>query len=996
MMPDINLPSNKLDDFDLSFKVFHELMAKKVTEILLVSSPYDAFIMEEEGRLAERIIHEYRGLNLSRPPMLTWVSTAQEALNALSHKEFDLVITMPRLDDMDAFGLGKRIKKRCPELPVFLLAHNTNRLLLDSEHPDLSSIDRLYVWYGNSDLLLALIKNTEDQMNVAYDTQRAKVRVIILVEDSPIYYSSFLPILYKEIVMQTQAVMEESLNEEHRILRMRARPKILIAENYEEAEKLYRQYKPYLLSVFSDVRFPRNEKMDDQAGFDLLSMIRKEIPDIPLLNLSSEEANRKKAAKIPAVFLNKNSPTLHSEIRSFFIERLGFGDFIFRLPDGREVARVSNLKAMEKILPSIPDESVYFHAVRNHFSRWLMARSEILLASILRPIKPSDFKTVKARKEYLVACIHERRKGLQKGIIADFVPDDFDPVTDFIKIGKGSLGGKARGLAFISTQLKDNPEIHEKFKDIIINVPKTLVISTEAFDAFISENNLKDISTSNLSDAEITKIFIKSSLPDWLHSNLNLFLKHVKFPLAVRSSSLLEDAQFQPFAGIYKTYMLPNQHPDPVQRLAQLVKAIKLVYASTYLETPRAYAKSTLHRTEDEKMAVAIQQLSGVRHGDYFYPALSGVAQSYNFYPISHMKPKEGIAHIALGLGKTVVEGGTSLRFSPKYPQFLPQFSTVDDILKNSQRFFYALEMVDSPYNFMTQDKPADDETLTRLEIDDAYDHPPVINFSSTYVPEEHRIRDMGNVPGYKVLTFASILKYNSFPLPQILSEILKIGRKGLGSPVEIEFSVNIDFSKKQKAEFSLLQIRPMTLSQHNRDIEITKKDISRAFCFSTMALGNGKFVDIADIIFARPDSFDPAKTVEIAGEISKMNRQMVQQNRKYLLIGPGRWGSADRWLGIPVTWNDISGIGAIIESTAENLKADPSQGSHFFHNITSLGISYLTIAEGGDDFLDFDWLKSLPAERETDYLRHVKLDAPITLKINGKKSRAVLIKGGA
>ncbi len=992
-MTDINLPDNKLDDFDLSFKVFHELMAKKVTEILLVSSPYDSFIMEEEGRLAERIIHEYRGLNLSRPPMLTWVSTAQEALNALSHKEFDLVITMPRLDDMDAFGLGKKIKKRCPELPVFLLAHNTNRLLLDSEHPDLSSIDRLYVWYGNSDLLLALIKNTEDQMNVAYDTQRAKVRVIILVEDSPIYYSSFLPILYKEIVMQTQAVMEESLNEEHRILRMRARPKILIAENYEEAEKLYRQYKPYLLSVFSDVRFPRNGKMNDHAGFDLLSMIRKEIPDIPLLNLSSEEANRKKAAKIPAVFLNKNSPTLHSEIRSFFIERLGFGDFIFRLPDGKEVARVSNLRAMEKILPSIPDESVYFHAVRNHFSRWLMARSETLLASILKPIKPSDFKTVKARKEYLIACIHKRRKGLQKGIIADFVSGDFDPDAEFIKIGKGSLGGKARGLAFISAQLNKNPQIHEKFNDIIINVPKTLVISTEAFDSFISENNLKDISTSDLSDAEITEIFIKSTLPDWLRNNLNLFLEHVKYPLAVRSSSLLEDAQFQPFAGIYKTYMLPNQHPDPAQRFAQLVKAIKLVYASTYLEIPRAYAKSTLHRTEDEKMAVAIQQLSGVRHGDYFYPALSGVAQSYNFYPISHMKPEEGIAHIALGLGKTVVEGGTSLRFSPKYPQFLPQFSTVDDILKNSQRFFYALKMVDSPDSFVSPDKSADDETLTKLEIDDAYDHAPVINFSSTYVPEEHRIRDMGNVPGYKVLTFASILKYNSFPLPQVLSEILKIGRKGLGSPVEIEFSVNIDFSKKQKAEFSLLQIRPMAISQHNRDIEITKKDISRAFCFSTMALGNGKFVDIADIIFARPDSFDPAKTVEIAGEISKMNRHMVQQNRKYLLIGPGRWGSADHWLGIPVTWNDISGIGAIIETTAENLKADPSQGSHFFHNITSLGISYLTIAEGGDDFLDFDWLKSLPAERETDYLRHVKLDAPITLKINGKKSRAVLIK---
>ena len=991
--PNTNLPNNSLDDFDLSFKVFHELMAKKVTEILLVSSPYDAFIMEEEGRLAERIIHEYRGLNLSRPPKLTWVSTAQEALNALSNKEFDLVITMPRLDDMDAFNLGRKVKKICPELPIFLLAHNTNRLLLDSEHSDLSSIDKLYVWYGNSDLLLALIKNAEDQMNVAYDTKRAKVRVIILVEDSPIYYSSFLPILYKEIVMQTQAVMEESLNDEHRILRMRARPKILVAENYEEAEKLYRQFKPYLLSVFSDVRFPRKGKMDNHAGFDLLSMIIKETPDIPLLNLSSEEANRKKAEKIPAVFLNKNSPTLHSEIRSFFMDRLGFGDFIFRLPNGREIARASNLREMEKILPSIPDKSIFFHASRNHFSSWLMARSEILLASRLKPLKTSDFSNIKELKDHLIASIHERRKGRQKGIITDFVSGKFDPDADFIKIGKGSLGGKARGLAFMSTQLKKNPHIQQKFKDITISVPKTLVISTEAFDSFISDNNLKDIPTSDFSDNQISEIFLQSSLPDWLQSDLKLFVEHINYPLAIRSSSLLEDAQFQPFAGMYKTYMLPNQDPDPDQRLMQLVIAIKLVYASTYLEIPRAYARSTLHRTEDEKMAVIIQQLSGSRQGDYFYPALAGVAQSYNFYPISHMKPEEGIAHIALGLGKTVVEGGTSLRFSPKYPQFLPQFSTVDDILKNSQRFFYALKMVDSPESLESQGKAADDDTLTKLEIDDAQDHAPVVNLSSTYIPEENRIRDAGNVPGYRVLTFAGILKYDFFPLPQILKEILKIGRKGMGSPVEIEFSVNIDFNKKKKPEFSLLQIRPMAISLHNRDVEITQKEINSAFCFSTMALGNGKFKDITDIIYVRPDSFDPARTVEIAGEIGKINRQMVQQNRKYLLIGPGRWGSADRWLGIPVTWNNISGIGAVVETTAENLKADPSQGSHFFHNITSLGISYLTIKENDKDFLDWKWLQSLLPESETDYLRHVKLDRPITLKIDGKKSRAVLIQ---
>ncbi|MBW2251766.1 MAG: phosphoenolpyruvate synthase PpsA, partial [Deltaproteobacteria bacterium] len=659
----------------------------------------------------------------------------------------------------------------------------------------------------------------------------------------------------------------------------------------------------------------------------------------------------------------------------------------------------------EKIVPSIPDKSIFFHAARNHFSSWLMARSEILLASKLKPLKTSDFSNIKELKDHLVASIQERRKGRQKGIITDFVSGTFDPAADFIKIGKGSLGGKARGLAFMSTQLKKNPHILEKFEDITISVPKTLVISTEAFDSFISENNLKDISTSDYSDNQISEIFLQSSLPDWLYSDLKLFIENINYPLAIRSSSLLEDAQFQPFAGIYKTFMLPNQDPDPDQRLMQLIMAIKLVYASTYLEIPRAYAKSTLHRTEDEKMAVIIQQLSGSRQGDYFYPALSGVAQSYNFYPISHMKPEEGIAHIALGLGKTVVEGETSLRFSPKYPQSLPQFSTVDDILKNSQRFFYALKMVDSPECFespecseppersKSKDNTTDDDSLTKLEIDDAYDHAPVVNLSSTYIPEENRIRDTGNIPGYRVLTFAGILKYDSFPLPQILTEILKIGRKGMGSPVEIEFSVNIDFDKKKKPEFSLLQIRPMAISMHNRDVEITKKDIKQAFCFSTMALGNGKFKDITDIIYVRPDSFDPARTVEIAGEIGKVNRQMVQQNKKYLLIGPGRWGSADRWLGIPVTWKNISGIGAVVETTAENLKADPSQGSHFFHNITSLGISYLTIKENDEDFLDWKWLQSLLAESETDHLRHIKLDRPITLKIDGKKSRAVLIQ---
>jgi len=982
----------RFDEFDLSFKVFHELMAKKVNEILLVSTPYDAFIMEEEGRLAERIIHEYRGLNLSRPPHLTWVSTAQEAIATLSRKKFDLVITMPRLDDMDAFGLSRHIKEIYPSLPIFLLAHSTNRQLLDTDYSTRRSIDKLFVWYGNTDLLLALVKSVEDRLNIEYDTNRAKVRVLIMVEDSPIYYSSMLPLLYKEIVMQTQAVMEDSLNDEHRILRMRARPKILLAENFEEAEYLYRKFKPYLLSVFSDVRYPNDGELDDQAGFSLLSMIKEETPDLPLLMFSSEEQNRKTAESIPSVFLNKNSPTLHADIREFFTQNLGFGDFIFRMPDGRKVAKSSNLWEMQNVLPTVPDESVFFHASHNHFSSWLMARSEIMLASKLKPVKASEFETVAELKQYLIDSIQERRKGRQKGIIAELVPGHYDPDSDFVKIGKGSLGGKARGLAFLSTQLRKNRFIRETYADIEIHVPKTLVISTEAFDNFINENDLKYMANCDLSDAAICERFLKAGLPVWLREELQQILTHMTYPLAVRSSSLLEDAQFQPFAGIYRTYMLPNQHPDLNTRLERLVSAIKLVYASTYMQAPRSYAKSTMHRIEDEKMAVVIQQLTGARYGDYFYPAISGVAQSYNFYPVSHMKPEEGIAHIALGLGRTVVEGGTSLRFSPKYPQLLPQFSTVDDILNNSQRFFYTLDLKAFPEDFGSRKNFKDDATLKKLEIDDASEHPPVRFLCSTYNAQEHRIRDTANTQGYPVLTFAGILKYRSFPLAQVLGDVLDMGRKGMGCPVEIEFSANLPFGAKHKAEFAVLQIRPMAISQHNRNVDINKEDIENAFCYSTMALGNGKFYDISDILFVRPETFDPARTVEIAAEIGKINRKLVAQKRKFLLIGPGRWGSADRWLGIPVSWSEISGVGAIVETTVKNLKADPSQGSHFFHNITSLGISYLNTSENGEDFIDWRWLNTLPTANETAYLKHVTLGRPLTLKIDGKTSRAVLL----
>jgi len=998
------------DNSDLSFNVFHDLMSKRIRKILLVSSPYDAFIMEEDGRIAERIIHEYHGLNLSRPPKLTWVSTAAEAMDILSRKKFHLVITMPRINDMDPFILGKMIKQQFPDLFVYLLEHNAGNLLTNQLYPDHKYIDKMFVWYGNADLLLSIIKSIEDQLNVVNDTQKARIRVIIYVEDSPIYCSSILPRLYRELVMQTQDVMEGSINDAHRNLMMRARPKILVAENFEEAVDLYHQFKPYLLSVLSDVRFQRNGKLDDQAGFILLDMIRKDSPGMPVLVFSSEESNRQRAMEIPAIFINKHSQSLHIDIRSFFINYLAFGNFIFRMPDGKEVARASSLREMEKIIPDIPDKSIDYHARRNHFSIWLMARSEIELASRLRHIKVYNFSSPQEIKKYLVDCCRERRIRHQRGLVTDFARDDFDADADFTRIGKGSLGGKARGLAFMSTLLNKETELQEQFPNVKIGIPKILVITTEGFDSFMAQNisgSLPDNLQADTAceDADIVERFMQSDFPENLRSDLGIFLSKTKYPLAVRSSSLLEDAQYIPCAGIYKTYMVPNNNPDLLVRVDQLVRAIKLVYASIYLAIPRAAAGTGMHRTEEEKMAVIIQQVTGSRYGDYFYPAVSGMAQSYNYYTVSYMKPEEGIVHIAFGLGKTVVEGGAALRFSPRYPRFLPQFSTVDDILQNSQRRFFALEMDGFPHDFGKLDLPetesGDTSTLSQLDINDMQDdfiqQTPLKMVASTYLPDDHKIRDTIQASGQRLLTFAGMLKYNAFPLSEILTEILKIGQKGMGCPVEIEFAINIppENDRKAKPEFDLLQIRPMSLSSQSEEVEITDAEISEAVCLSDSALGNGTFNDICDILFVKQDSFDPSRTRDISTEISSMNKSLMRQKKPYLLIGPGRWGSADRWLGIPVTWHDIAGVGVIIETSTEKLKADPSQGTHFFHNITSLGIGYLTVLQDKTSFLNFDWLNGLPVEKETGFLRHVRLKKPLLIKINGKGARAVILSDG-
>jgi hypothetical protein len=978
------------NEYDHRFKLFHELMAKKIRDVLLVSTPYDAWIMEEDCRLSERIIHEYRGLNLSNPPRITWVSSAEAAFCALDRKKFDMVITMPRLVDIDAFVFGQKIKAKAPDLPVILLSHTAlPRQEYIPRQPQAAAIDRIFVWSGNTDILVALIKTAEDRMNVGYDTEFGGIRVILFIEDSPVYISSLLPILYKNVVGQTLAIMGEGLNEEHRLLTLRARPKILVAENHEEAMAIYEKYKPYVLGVISDTRFPKTGNINDNAGIDLLSAIKADRWDIPLLLTSSDPLNAGKAAEIPALFVDKNSPSLHAEVHRFFLDHLGFGDFVFRQPDGQEIQRAANLRALEKLLPHIPNESIYMHAKNNDFSRWLFARTEIELAKKLRPAKADDYRDdIDHIRQFLRANISARRKRRQKGILVNFDADDFDLDTDFFKIGKGSLGGKARGLAFMASILQRNPALHDQFPDVAVTIPQTLVITTDGFDDFIESNGLKTLSKADISDEEIATRFLKARFPRWITENLAAYLSQITYPLAVRSSSLLEDAQFRAYAGLYSTYMIPNDCPDTHARLRHLIDAIKLVYASTYYQNPKTFSRRVGQRTEEEKMAVIIQQVVGENYSNFFYPAISGVAQSHNYYPFLKMKPEEGITTIAMGLGRAVMEGEKTLRFSPKYPQLLPQRSTVDDILNNSQRFFWALKMEQTCRPLGRNDV----DVLQKLEVTDAINEIPMKLLASTYLPQEHRIRDTTAIDGHRIITFAQVLKYDLFPLAKLLNQFLKVGEDGLGCPVEIEFSVNLCQEKGCKPEFAFLQIRPMTARAELLTVDISQEEIENAFCYSQSALGNTLREDLTDIVFVKPDVFDPGRTREIAHQIGEMNAGLLQENRPYLLIGPGRWGSADPWLGIPVSWTDICGVGVMVESTSSKLNADPSQGSHFFHNITTLGINYITVSQGKNDFLDWRWLTRQPIVKASAFVAHVRLNAPFLLKVDGRKSRCVML----
>ncbi len=977
------------EDFDTHFKVFHELMSNRVTEILLVASPYDAYILEEDGSLASKIINEYRGLNLSRPPRITQAATATQAVAMLNEKPFHLVIAMPHLDDTDVFALGLEIKRTHADLPVVCLAHSLKGIYPPPEGKDRSGIDQFFIWSGDSDLLLAIVKSMEDRLNVAADTQKAMVRVLILVDDSPLYISYFLPLIYKEVVNQTQEVLEESLNQEHRLLKMRARPKILVAEDYEQAMALYRQHGEYLFGIISDTRYPKNGRLTADAGVTFLSEVRQAIFDLPLLLISNETANRELAKRIPATFLDKNSDTLLEELHHFFLNSLGFGDFIFRRPDGSEINRAANLKALEAILPDVPDESLLYHAKRNRFSNWIMARGEIALASRLRKAKAADFNGVDDIRHFIIDHVHALRKWRQRGVVVQFDSTDYDPdISEFAKIGNGSLGGKARGLAFVVNLLRRSDRFLQRYPDIAIRVPETLVVTTEGFDAFVSHNRLDLSAMVHLTDDDIAAAFAQAEMPAWLAGQLCRYLETVHHPLSIRSSGILEDVHHHPSTGLYKTYMVPNNHADFAVRCRQLMTAVKLVYASTWFQAPRTFLSGTAYRIRSDQMAVIIQRIVGRLHGGFFYPDISGIAQSHNFYPVAPLTTEDGVARIVMGFGRGIPEGEPSLRFSPAHPRVMPQFSKIDDILANAQSWFWALGMEGVPVNLFFERG----FNVQKRNVDDASDEKPVMRLASTYIPDEHRIRDTVHVPGPRVLTFAPVLKYDVFPLPTLLKDLLTLGREGMGCPVELEFSIDLSDGSDSPGTFNILQMRPMSAGDDHLDVAISQANKADAVCYSTQALGHGRKETMADIVFVRPDTFDSAHTTAIAQAIATVNARLVADHRPYLLMGPGRWGSFDPWLGIPVKWRDIDGVGAIVEIRNRSLNADPSHGSHFFHNITANGIPYLTVSEGGKDYIRWDILQALPEFESDRHLVRIRLQRPLIVKCDGKQSQAVVL----
>jgi CheY-like chemotaxis protein len=975
-----------------SFTGFGHLMPFRVQEILLVASMYDAFTLEEGGRLTEVLLSEYRELNLSFPPHVTRASTGEEALRLMETRRFDMVITMSRLGDMDATQMATRMKSRTPDLPIYNLSYNPRELQHLRSLDTVSCIDRYFVWNGDVRLLLGIIKYCEDRENVAHDTRYGDVRCILLIEDSVRFYSSYLPLIYTEVLNQTMSLMLEGINLSHRLLRLRARPKILLANTFEEAWDYYREYKDSLLGVISDGRFPWKGTDNDDAGVEFIRRVKFVDPHTPAVLQSTNKDLAGVAKEIGAGFIHKKSRKLLKELRAFMLDNFGFGDFVFRLPDNTEVGRAPDLKTLVHMLRSVPGESIRHHASHDHFSNWLRARTEFELAASLRPVKVTEFGDNEGLREYLVKIISRFRTESHRGVVADFSRRHFDASNAFVRIGGGSLGGKGRGLAFMNSILY-RYGVSDRFQGTLIQVPPTAVVGTDVFDLFMQQNDLREYVLGDADDHEINQSFLAAKLPQQIYGDLEAFLDQVRYPLAVRSSSLLEDSQFQPFAGVYSTYMLANSHTDTKVRLDQLCDAIKLVFASAYSRAARSYIEATSNRIEEEKMAVIIQQMVGQRYENHDYPHFSGVANSSNFYPANGMDPKDGVAAVALGLGRTVVEGGRALRFSPANPTVLPQFGTIDDWLKISQRKFYAVDVSD-PDSYPGE---RDDFNLSLLDLEDAERHGTLEPLGSIYSPANNMIYDGIHREGTRLVSFAHILKSDLFPLADILKLLLELGRRTMSAEVEIEFAVVLGDGKMRPHQFGFLQIRPLAAGYDAPDIPAGMLDSAEALVATDVALGNGRQDEIRDILYVPRQVFDRSETMAIAEEIGRFNRRLVEGATPYLLLGPGRWGSSDRWLGIPVRWDQISGARVIVETDLEDFKVTPSQGTHFFQNLTSFQVGYLTVnTTKGSSRLDWDWLDSQPAHEEGKFLRHIVLSDPLTVMIDGRTSQGVIMRPGA
>jgi len=946
-------------------------------DILLVASPYDSFVLEEAGQIGERVVGEFRNLDLHYGPGLTTVPSGNEALAliATGSSRFNLVISGLQLGDMNGAELARRVKQLGLGIPVVLLAFDSYQMKNFTLHHDLSAVERMFLWQGDARILLAIVKYVEDRRNVVHDTQTMGVQVIILIEDNVRYYSSFLPTIYAELLHHSRRLISEGVNVSDKIMRMRARPKILLCSTYEEAWEAFTVFQEDVLGVISDIEFPSQGELSVEAGLDFARSVRAEWPDVPVLLQSSNPDHWVGAADVGATFLIKGSPTLLADLRQFMTEYFGFGDFVFRGPGGAAMGRAYDLKSLEEKLATAPASSIVYHAARNHFSSWLKARTEFSLADELRPRKVSEFPDAESMRAWLIETIARYRRDRSLAVVADFDRANFDFRHDFHRIGGGSLGGKARGLAFMRTLLSRQP-IVDDLGNVVVSVPAAVVLATDVFDRFLEDNDLRDFALHSSDDAAIERRFLEARFPQDIRDDLAALLPRIDYPLAVRSSSLLEDSQHQPFAGIYETFMLANRDPSPELRLRRLIRAIVRVYASMFARRAKDYIAATHYRLEEEKMAVIVQRIVGAAHGERFYPDFSGVTRSHNFYPTPPQLATDGVAAVALGLGRSVVSEGTCLRFCPRYPQHLVQFSSVKDVLANSQREFWALDL--------TKDV---DMRETRYALDVAERDGTLAALASTYSRENDAIYDGTSRPGVRIVSFASILKHDSFPLARILQRLLELGRWGMGGPVEIEFAVDLE-----KRELAFLQLRPLGLSHEMDELVIEATDRSLLVCSSKSVLGNGRIDDIHDVIVVDRARFDRASSRRIAAELAQFNAEL--SGRPYLLVGVGRWGSADPWLGIPVTWEQISGARVIVEAGFEDFTVTPSQGTHFFQNLTSFNVGYFTVnPDAGEGFVDWSWLGSEPAVRETHGVRHLRFTRPVVVKMNGKTSEGIILK---